>query len=382
MPGGSSYIIAMNSRPKQKEPGAWPLGVVFVGWTMFALFMLCISLVYRSRAGLEIDLPLLVFGEFSYSYLWFALTPLVLALSERFRFESTTRIRHLLLHGVAGVAASALQKAFHGFSLETYRFITEGAFSWERQFQGTIAYLDYGILVYWLILLLKYSGDYYRGMIASGVQTVRLESQLAQARLQALKMQIQPHFLFNTLNAISVLIDDDPPGAKRTLARLSDLLRITLDHTGVNEIMLQEEIGFLEHYLAIEQTRFGDRLTVHFNIEADTLRAGVPAMILQPLVENAIKHGINKQRGPGRIEVTSGRSNGVLRIAVMDNGTGLSAGTQVRQGVGLANTFERLKQLYGEDFRFELVPNEEGGASAHLEIPFREANQPKGKGLK
>ncbi|MDH4071077.1 MAG: sensor histidine kinase [Ignavibacteria bacterium] len=369
----------MNSRRHQEKAGTWRLRVVFVAWTLFALFMLCISLMYRIRAGLEIDLPLLVFGEFSYSYLWFALTPLVLALSERFRIERATLVRHLLVHFVAGAVVSAIQKASHGLSLETYRFIAEGSFSWERQFQGMIAYLDYGILVYWVILLLKYSGDYYQGMIASEVHTVRLESQLAQARLQALKMQIQPHFLFNTLNAISVLIDSDPPGAKKTLARLGDLLRTTLDHTGVNEIRLREEIGFLEHYLAIEQTRFGDRLSVRFNVAPDTLWAGVPAMILQPLVENAIKHGINKQRGPGWIEVTSVLMNGVLRISVIDNGAGLSAGTKVRQGVGLANTYERLEQLYGSDFHFELVANEGGGAAANLEIPFREADQPKGR---
>src|SRR4029079_2186861 len=176
--------------------------------------------------------------------------------------------------------------------------------------------------------------------------------------LQALKMQLHPHFLFNTLNSISALLDEDVDAADQMLARLGDLLRMTLENSGAQEITLQEELEFLRCYLEIEQVRFNDRLTVDMKIEPATLDAQVPNLILQPIVENAIKHGIVSRIAPGRIEISAIRYGGSLKLQVRDNGPGLHPGEassgRVKEGLGLANTRARLEQRYRHDHRFEM----------------------------
>jgi signal transduction histidine kinase len=344
---------------------------IFTAWTLFALFMLLQSYIYRTRVGQSINYPILLVGEFSYAWLWCALTPLVLWLSRRFRIEKKSFFPNVAIHAVASLLFSVFHKAVSGAIYEFARSLQGSTFSWENPVQGVLAYMDYGILIYWIILLLKYSLDYYSRYHDSEVRSSRLEAQLSRAQLEALRMQLHPHFLFNTLNAVSVLIDRDPEGARATIGRLSDLLRLTLEYDGVQEVPLDQEIDFLERYLAIEKTRFGDRLTVGFQIAPDTVRAAVPAMILQPLVENAIKHGINRQRGPGMVEVSSSRGEGVLRLSVRDNGAGLRD-QPGRKGVGLTNTRERLEKMYGSDFLLEIKNNDGGGVTAVVEIPFRQ----------
>jgi two-component system LytT family sensor kinase len=184
----------------------------------------------------------------------------------------------------------------------------------------------------------------------------QLQAQLAQSQLQALKMQLHPHFLFNTLHAISSLMRRDVEAAERMIARLSDLLRLTLENVGAQETSLRQELEFLERYLEIEQTRFRDRLQVKMEIEPETLDARVPNLILQPLVENAVRHGVTPHAGPGLI-----------------NGAGLpdARRAQIKEGVGWANTRARLEQLYGADHLFDLSNRDEGGLVVSLTIPFR-----------
>jgi signal transduction histidine kinase len=344
--------------------------ILFGAWTLFALFMLVQSFAYRTRVGQEINLPVLLVGEFSYAYLWLALTPVVLWLGDRFRIEKSTFLPFLGVHAVAGAIISAVHKISSGIVYELARSAQGATFSWENQFQGVLAYLDYGLLIYWIILLLKYSLDYYRRYRDSELTASRLEAQLARAHLETLRMQLHPHFLFNTLNAISVLIDRDPEDARKTLGRLSDLLRLTLEYDGVQEVPLEREIDFLDRYLAIEKTRFGDRLTVRVEVDPEVMHAPVPAMILQPLVENAIRHGINRQRGPGVVEICASRTNGTLCLRVRDNGAGMQD-LPDRKGVGLTNTRERLQRMYGTRFLLDVRNNEGPGVTAIVEIPFR-----------
>jgi LytS/YehU family sensor histidine kinase len=203
------------------------------------------------------------------------------------------------------------------------------------------------------------------------VKEARLETRLMEAQLKTLQAELHPHFLFNTLHAISTLIHRDPEAADRMISRLSDLLRITFDRSGEAKITLKEEIEFLQKYLDIEQTRFPDRLTVRVEIDPDALDAEVPRMILQPLVENAIKHGIAPRTDRGHLQITAGRKDDSLWMEVRDNGGGLHGTTlkRLRTGVGLSNTRARLECLYAGHHRLEF-DDRHGGLAVRVEIPF------------
>jgi LytS/YehU family sensor histidine kinase len=233
------------------------------------------------------------------------------------------------------------------------------------------------ILIYMGVVGIASAYRYYQKYRERELQASQLEARLAQSRLQVLKMQLHPHFLFNTLNAISELIYKDAESADRMLTDLSDLLRLSFENLEVQEIPLKQELEFLEKYLEIEQMRFHDRLAVNMSISPDALDASVPNMILQPLVENAIKHGIAPRSSGGRIDINAARSNGHLEIEVSDDGLGVPFGDleNLPEGVGLSNTRRRLRHLYGNNHRFGLKKLETGGLEVSLEIPFRPANQ-------
>ena len=202
----------------------------------------------------------------------------------------------------------------------------------------------------------------------------RLEARLAQAQMQVLKMQIHPHFLFNTLNSVSALMHRDPEEAVRTIGRLKQLLERTQARAAVQEVRLSEELEFLSLYLEIESTRLGERLSIRTDVEPGVEGARVPHLALQLLVENAIRHGIAPRRGPGSVEVRAERRGGRLHLQVLDDGRGLPPeGTARRGGVGVANTRARLAQLYGADHRFEVRTRPEGGTAATIDIPFAAA---------
>jgi hypothetical protein len=226
-------------------------------------------------------------------------------------------------------------------------------------------------LIYWGLVGVGHALNYFRQLGDREQRAVQLEGKLAAAQLQLLKSQLQPHFLFNTLNAISALIQRDVEVADRMVAQLGDLLRLLLDRFGAQEVTLEEELEFLNRYLEIEQERYGARLRVREQVEAGLQRAWLPPLILQPLVENALKHGIGPGKKAGRITVRArrDRSRGRLRLEVEDNGVGLEPG--YRRGVGLSNTYSRLHQLYPGAFRFELRAAPSGGTLAVLELPFR-----------
>jgi len=220
--------------------------------------------------------------------------------------------------------------------------------------------------------------NYYHERREREIQAAALAAQLAQAQLQTLKMQLQPHFLFNTLNSISALNHEDPRAANRMIARLSELLRLTLENDGAQEVSLLQELDFLKRYLEIQQVRFGDRLNVRFDVTPETLEARVPNLLLQPLVENAIQHGIAPFAARGEISIQASCENGLLCLRVTDNGPGLPAPkpSGPPEGVGLANTRARLQQIYSNAHRFELRNGTEQGAVAEVRIPFQTAAGP------
>jgi LytS/YehU family sensor histidine kinase len=205
------------------------------------------------------------------------------------------------------------------------------------------------------------------------VAAAKLQAQLSEAQLQAIKMQLHPHFLFNTLNSMSSLMQRsesehaDIQTATRMVNRLADFLRLTLRNAGTANVDLRQELEFLRCYLEIESIRFQDRLTFQMDIDPSTLNLRVPNLILQPIVENAIRHGIAPRSTPGKLEISTSKINGNLRIRIRDNGAGLS--NDFRNGAGLTNTRTRLQQSFGDSFRFSLENAPTGGTEAILEIP-------------
>jgi LytS/YehU family sensor histidine kinase len=232
----------------------------------------------------------------------------------------------------------------------------------------TLASMAANMLVFVLFAAAYHAVLYARAARERETREARLEAQLSRAELQVLKMQLHPHFLFNTMQTISALMDVSVHDARRTLTRLGDLLRLSLASIGEQEVTLREELEFLEHYLDIQRTRFQDRLTIVTDVSEDTLDARVPSLILQPLVENAIRHGIEPRAASGRIEISAERVDSRLRLRVLDDGAGLNGG--VRPGLGVANSRERLRALYGPEQRLELRAATSGGTEAVIEIPF------------
>ena len=238
--------------------------------------------------------------------------------------------------------------------------------------QFLIYNVDRWLLTYWVIVLSSHAFNYHKSFRKGELKAAELRTQLAQAQLEALKMQLHPHFLFNTLHSISALLNKDVDAARTMISRLGDFLRMTLENAGTQEVPLQQEIEFLNGYLDIERIRFQDRLTTNVDIDPSVLHVQVPNLILQPIVENAMRHAIATNSNLGRIEITATPRNGMLRIQVKDNGPGVAGvptAGNLKQGVGLANTRARLERLYGSNHRFELANEPTGGFVVTLEIP-------------
>jgi len=230
------------------------------------------------------------------------------------------------------------------------------------------------LLVYGGIVGVCYAIDYYRKYQEREFVATQLENQLALAQLESLRMQLHPHFLFNTLNGIVGLVRDHKnDAAVSMLVGLSDLLRHTLEHSDRQEVELNEEIDFIKLYLGIQQMRFSDRLQINFDIDPATSKALVPNLLLQPLLENALRHGIGRSADAGAITVRSKRENGSLLITVADNGGGLPYDWQLKtgSGIGLANTAARLQQLYGENHRFDIHNGDSGGVEVEIVMPLK-----------
>jgi two-component system LytT family sensor kinase len=229
------------------------------------------------------------------------------------------------------------------------------------------------LIFFMAVLAAGYAREYFQRDREREAQAVRLQAQLAEARLDALRMQINPHFLFNTLHAMSALVERDPAGVRRMIARLSELLRHTTDSNARDVILLRDELDFLRRYVEIMTIRFQGRLRATIDVDDELLEALVPNLILQPIVENALEHGASRAEGVGEIAIAGRRDGDRLVLTVRDNGPGVDDAER-RIGVGLTNTRARLAQLYGEKARVSLS-NEEGGALAEIVIPYARADR-------
>ena len=308
---------------------------------------------------------------------WFIpafLTIPIFYLSRRHRLDSPRWPRALAVH----VGAALLYSVVHTATMLLVRGLLWAdagkayGVAWtsfvQRQY---LMQLDWMLMTYAAIVGLSYALDYRRESQDRAVKAATLETRLVEARLKTLQAELHPHFLFNTLHAISTLVHTSPETADRMISRLSDLLRLTFDGTGSAAISLQEELEFLQKYLEIEQIRFQDRLSVEYDLQPETLDAEVPRLILQPLVENAIKHGVSPRNGRGLVRISSHVRDGALWLEVRDNGVGLSSSvrSRVHAGVGLSNTRARLECLYGSAHRLDFAETPEGLA-VQMQIPL------------
>jgi two-component system, LytTR family, sensor kinase len=312
------------------------------------------------------------FYEVSFTLVWAGVTPLILSLAERYPFVAERWWRPLLAHTGGTLLTATVTKVFWDFSALPFLEPSLVPTSFEMVAQSIVRALDFSFLHYAIVLVGWHAWDYHRRYEDGRLRASQLEARLATAQLQALKMQLHPHFLFNTLHSISELVHDDPPKAERMIVGLSDFLRMTLDQVGQSEVSLGEELDFLGRYLEIEQMRFEDRLQVVWDVEAKVRRARVPNLILQPMVENALKHGIGQITTQGVLRISCAQSGDRLRMSVRDNGPGprqkVGSG---REGVGFANTRSRLEKHYGGNHHIETKRAEGGGFVVTLTIPFR-----------
>ncbi len=309
---------------------------------------------------------------------WVMLVPVALWLRRRFPIERNTLRKALPVHLFAVLALSV---AHAGIGLVLTQLIMTGGLDLSmlplRLAASWLSNLPFCALFYGMVLGIGSALDYYRQFRERELRASQLETQLAQAQLQMLKMQLHPHFLFNTLNGITGLVrDNDNAAAVQMLVGLSDLLRQTLDNSGKQEVSLSEELEWLELYLKLQQMRFSDRLQVSINAAPETLDALVPNLIMQPLVENAIRHGLAGRAAPGLVSLTAKRTGERLELRVCDDGVGLPEYWQLEtgSGLGLANTVARLRQLFGADFELAIQNRAQGGVEARVSIPLRIAN--------
>jgi two-component system LytT family sensor kinase len=346
--------------------------LIFWALLTFIGILLTLSVVIgRYSLGEELNLAGALNGQMWRFQMWAALSVVIIWFDGRLR-RVTPKWAFLFPAHLAGAAAWSFAASagmvvlvwfFDG--LLNSRFASIGAVA----AQAGVGSLVMGIVGYKIILTTNYALDFHRKFNDERNRSAELEKQLAQAQLQALKMQLQPHFLFNTLNSLSSLALEDPRQTVHMIARLGDFLRLTVDSNGTQIVSLEKEIEFLKNYLEIEQIRFRDRLKPTFEIDSEALRAEVPNLILQPAVENAIKHGISKSMDAGRIRVGAKKASGRLVMEVENDGPKQN-GT-AGNGVGIANTRERLSQIYGDDYEMDFSLLDEGGARLVISIPFR-----------
>ena len=350
--------------------GRWQAACVILGcWTFLALLFTPQTYLSGLRSPTPPTWIQALVWSLTLFYVWAALTPLVLWLGKLFPFE-----RHKFRNVAAHLLLCGPVALLHIWLFQTANFFMLAWSNPNRPPPPLWALLvglgATNIMVYWAIVAVSQAINYFR-------KYREREFRLSQAELQALRTQLHPHFLFNTLNAIAELVHSDPVVADRSIVRLSELLRFSLASEKAQEVTLKEELEFLEKYVEIHKTLMRDRLNVRLSIDPETLDAAVPNMILQPLVENAIKHGISPRPEGGNIEIHARRVDGMLHVEIADDGLGMAEMAaqepDVQDGLGLINTRERLKLLYNDAHTFDLSSLPGKGVTIRISVPFKEA---------
>lgn len=355
----------------------WAIG--FIVWTIIGLSFASRSYFTAYREGISVNWKEVVSGFLVDFYIWGAASPLIFRIARRFPIERGRLANRIPFHFVVSLIFIFVVNTitipaywYLGFPNES-RYPTMEALFKDLVFSPFM--IHQGLIVYWGTLIAAHAFEYYRQLQAGKTQAAELASQLAQAQLAALKMQIHPHFLFNTLNSIAALLHKDVEAADRMIARLSDFLRITLKSSETMVVTLAQELEFSKTYLEIEKIRFQERLIIEMQIAPNALDAQVPNLILQPLIENAVRHGVARQTAVGRLRIHAVREADRLLIKIEDNGPGLNGNENRKRksdsGVGLVNIRTRLGQFYDDDFTFEIFRNPDSvGTIVTLNVPY------------
>ncbi len=349
---------------------------IVVAWAIFGCISSLQTALSSSIHGYPIPLWMGFALQMPQIVVWAALTPLILWLGRRFPLRGAGWPARLLLHIAAGGFCVLLEQLAFEIYLPWFPWPQPVPFMTRtlQQF-GLWAVAD--SLLYWVVLAIGHVEQEARRVVAKERQRSMLMSQLSRARLDALTIRLQPHFLFNTLHAISSLVLEKPREANRMIARLSELLRLTLHRTRSPFVPLHQELELLEHYIALQEMRFGDRLQISMTVDADTPMVDVPALLLQPIVENAVRYADCSPAGAPRVDILVRRTSDRLRLEVRDNGPGFPVvGSVIQEGEGLRNTRARLQEAYGDRQVFSLGSNAVGGATVIIEIPAHEALEP------
>jgi two-component system, LytTR family, sensor kinase len=352
-----------------------PLLAIFTFWTLWSLWSAHQNILLTYISGRPIESWLRPLGlSLSSGWFWAILTPIVMVYTRHVRDRFDSRVRLIAAHAL-------LFLILHVIDARVYAVVSAAWAPVPRPFEQLVVSLaGLNAWTYGTVAVVTTLIDYHAALRERTVRAAQLETQLALAQFQALRAQLHPHFLFNALNAISALIHTDPARADRMLARLSELLRLAIDTAGSPEVRLVDELDFVKRYLEIERMRFGDKLDVRVDVPVDTYDALVPNMLLQPIVENAVRHGVAPHPGPGRVQIRVERSGARLGIFVSDTGKGIDPSDMPNDsrngGVGLRTTRERLEKLYGGDQELALVNLPGGGFETRVLLPFRRQSEP------
>ena len=360
---------------EERDTPTWHLSgreiaIITAFWTSLAALTVLNRLYDPRSEGLRMisrSGPMVL--PFVEAWLWTALTPLIFWISSR-SSATMSRAARIALLLLAGIVIAM----FVDVSLDFARELVAPRRRPTPMFSPFRGFVRFGplnqLLIYGAVLAAGLAREYFLREQRRTRESAHLEALLAHARLDALRMQLNPHFLFNTLHAVSALVERDPSGVRKMIARLSELLRHTLDRDGPDEIALRDELSFLERYLDIMAVRFQGKLRVSKAVDENAMNAKVPVFILQPLVENALEHGVNRATGDAQIEVGARCEGGQLVVFVRDRGPGME---MTNEGVGLTNTRARLSALYGDAASIAMRSDPEGGAVAELRLPWRDA---------
>ncbi len=355
----------------------WIRAALVAGVWAFVGFVLALELYFNSRArmtgGEAIDFWELAVPQFARAAMWASLAPLILKLREkvplnRGHWAGGVTFHLLLSFTVMAVYYLGRIQAYFLFWPEKM----DGEDFWAHAGKGFYGRNIIDMAYYWGVLAFGYSLEIYQKYKSEELRSAQLEAKLIETELKALREQLRPHFLFNTMNTIAVLVREQKNDAAVTLiARLSTLLRMSLDPSRAHEVTLREEMDFLERYVEIQKVRFSDRLEVNIAIDPGALEARIPNLLLQPIVENAILHGIAPKPTPGRVDVLAHVEGDRLHLEVRDDGAGLPPVPPGKAGIGLANTRARLEKIYGTNHRLALTSEPGRGVTVKIEIPCR-----------
>lgn len=345
-------------------PALWAKATIVIGcWTVLALLLTPQTYYANAAVGSNLTVVQAILANLILFYRWALFTPVLFWLGRRFPLEQNRTIRNLIILFLLEIPITLFQMEL----LDVVTQVTLGNWQFSSLKRLFIRVGAFDVMMYWAIVAVSQAITYFR-------KYQDREATLAKSQLQALRTQLQPHFLFNALNAISELVYQSPEVADRTITQLSELLRLALKDSQQQEIPLREELNFVAKYLEIQQTLMDERLRVLWNVQPETEEALVPNMILQPLVENSVQHGISSRASGGEIEISARKLNGTLNLRVQDNGNGFGTNHgESRQGFGLANVRARLQLLYGQAQRIEFESDSGRGTIVDIEIPFQRA---------